>query len=88
MSALGVGQKQLVEIAKALAEMLKLLIMDEPTSSLSSSEIEALLNLMLELKNHGVAILFITHKLDEGQKVGDRVTVLKDGKKFWTYCTS
>ena len=42
--------------------------MDEPTSSLSSSEIEALLNLMLELKNHGVAILFITHKLDEGQK--------------------
>ncbi|NLL65478.1 MAG: sugar ABC transporter ATP-binding protein [Clostridiaceae bacterium] len=80
MSALGVGQKQLVEIAKALARDAKLLIMDEPTSSLSSSEIEALLNLMLELKNHGVAILFITHKLDEGQKVGDRVTVLKDGK--------
>ncbi len=80
MSELGVGQKQLVEIAKALSREAKLLIMDEPTSSLSSAEIESLLKLMMELKKSGVSILFVTHKLAEGQQVGDRVTVLKDGK--------
>lgn len=78
---LGMGQKQLVEIAKALQRKAKLIIMDEPTASLSRREIDGLLNLMLQLKREGISILFITHKLDEAQKVGDVVTVLKDGKK-------
>ena len=80
MSSLGVGQKQLVEIAKALSRDAKLLIMDEPTSSLSYHEIENLLELMKKLKSEGITILFITHKLDEAEKVGDRVTVLRDGE--------
>ncbi len=78
---LGMGQKQMLEIAKALQRKSKLIIMDEPTASLSRKEIDGLLDLMLQLKTEGVSILFITHKLDEAQKVGDVVTVLKDGKK-------
>jgi len=78
---LGMGQKQMVEIAKALQRKAKLIIMDEPTASLSRKEIDKLLELMLQLKSEGISILFITHKLDEAQKVGDVVTVLKDGKK-------
>lgn len=77
---LGMGQKQLVEIAKALQRKAKLIIMDEPTASLSRKEIDVLLKLMLQLKKEGISILFITHKLDEAQKVGDVLTVLKDGK--------
>lgn len=78
---LGMGQKQMVEIAKALQRQAKLIIMDEPTASLSRTEIDRLLDLMLELKAQGISILFITHKLDEAKKVGDAVTVLKDGKR-------
>lgn len=78
---LGMGQKQMVEIAKALQREAKLIIMDEPTASLSRKEIDKLLELMAQLKKEGISILFITHKLDEAQKVGDVVTVLKDGKK-------
>lgn len=78
---LGMGQKQMVEIAKALQRKAKLIIMDEPTASLSRKEIDVLLDLMLQLKKEGISILFITHKLDEAQKVGDVVTVLKDGKR-------
>ena len=78
---LGMGQKQMVEIAKALQRKAQLIIMDEPTASLSRKEIDKLLELMMQLKNEGISILFITHKLDEAQKVGDVVTVLKDGKK-------
>ena len=80
MNKLGVCQKQLVEIARALMDDVELLIMDEPTSSLSYNEINNLLNIMQEMQSKGIAILFITHKLDEGQKVGDRLTVLRDGK--------
>ena len=79
---LGMGQKQLVEIAKALQRNARLIIMDEPTASLSRKEIDRLLELMLDLKQEGISILFITHKLDEAQKVGDVVTVLKDGRKI------
>ncbi len=78
---LGMGQKQLVEIAKSLMRKSKLIIMDEPTSSLSRKEIDSLLMLMKDLKKEGVSILFITHKLDEAQHVGDVVSILKDGKK-------
>lgn len=78
---LGMGQKQMVEIAKALQRKARLIIMDEPTASLSRKEIDVLLDLMLQLQKQGISILFITHKLDEAQKVGNVVTVLKDGKR-------
>jgi ribose transport system ATP-binding protein len=80
METLGIGQRQLCEIARAIDRDAKLIIMDEPTSSLSRSEIDFLLNLMQELNRQGIAILFITHKLDEAKKVGHVVTVLKDGQ--------
>jgi ribose transport system ATP-binding protein len=78
---LGMGQRQLLEIAKAVSQNAKLIIFDEPTSSLSRKEIDHLLEIMLNLKEKGVSMLFITHKLDEAKKIGDVVTVLKDGKK-------
>ena len=81
MEKLGMGQRQLVEIARAIDRNAKLLIMDEPTSSLSRKEIDFLLDLMQELnQKDGVSILFITHKLDEAKKVGHKVTVLKNGQ--------
>ena len=81
IESLGMGKRQLVEIAKAVSKNAKLIIMDEPTSSLSRSEIDHLLDIMKTLVQSGISILFITHKLDEAKKVGDFVTVLKDGKK-------
>lgn len=80
MEKLGMGQRQLVEIGRAIDRNAKLIIMDEPTSSLSRKEIDFLMDLMLELNREGVAILFITHKLDEAKRVGDRVTVLRNGQ--------
>lgn len=80
MEKLGMGQRQLVEIAMAIDRKAKLIIMDEPTSSLGRSEIDFLMELMLELNREGVSILFITHKLDEAKRVGTRVTVLRNGK--------
>lgn len=80
METLGMGHRQLVEIARAVDQNAKLIIMDEPTSALSRSEIDSLLDLMLALNKKGIAILFITHKLDEAKRVGHVVTVLKDGK--------
>jgi ribose transport system ATP-binding protein len=81
MEQLGVGKRQMIEIAKAIDSDSKLIIMDEPTSSLSRREIDELLVIMRRLKESGISILFITHKLEEAKKVGDIVTVLKDGKK-------
>lgn len=76
---LSVSQMQLVEIAKAVSLKAKLLIMDEPTSSLTTGEISILLNIMRSLKKEGVSILFITHKLEEVLEIADRITVLRDG---------
>ena len=76
---LSVSQMQLVEIAKAVSLNAKLLIMDEPTSSLTTGEISTLLKIMKSLKNEGVSILFITHKLEEVLEIADRITVLRDG---------
>lgn len=80
MEELGMGHRQLIEIARVVEHDAKFIIMDEPTSSLSRNEIDRLLNLITELNKIGIAILFITHKLDEAKKVGHLVTVLKDGK--------
>lgn len=76
---LGLGQQQLVEIAKAIALEAKLIIMDEPTSSLTNREIEQLFKVVELLKKQGISIIFITHKLEEIQQIGDRVTILRDG---------
>lgn len=78
---LRIGQQQIVEIAKALAQDVQILIMDEPTSALSATEVEVLFRVIRELKNHGVAIIYISHKLEELMQIGDYVTVLRDGHK-------
>jgi len=76
---LGVGKQQLVEIAKALAKKVKLLILDEPTASLNESDSAALLKLLLEFKQQGIASILISHKLNEFAGVADAITVMRDG---------
>ena len=76
---LGVGNQQLVEIAKALSKNVKLLILDEPTASLNEDDSENLLNLIRELKEHGVSCIMISHKLKEVTAIADTITVLRDG---------
>lgn len=78
---LRIGQQQIVEIAKALAQDVRILIMDEPTSALSAAEVEVLFRIIRELKSHGVAIIYISHKLEELLQIGDYITVLRDGHK-------
>jgi ribose transport system ATP-binding protein len=75
-----IGQQQLVEIAKALSAKARILIMDEPTSSLSSGEAARLFEVIHDLKSKGVSILYISHRLGEVKEVCDRVTVLRDGQ--------
>jgi putative multiple sugar transport system ATP-binding protein len=77
---LGTGKQQLVEIAKALNKRVKLLILDEPTSSLNEKDSNALLVLLKEFQNQGIASILISHKLNEVLKVADRITVLRDGR--------
>lgn len=74
------GQRQLVEIAKALSQNVKILILDEPTSSLTVNETQHLFNIMRRLKEKGVAIICVTHRLAEVFEIADKATVLKDGK--------
>jgi putative multiple sugar transport system ATP-binding protein len=76
---IGTGKQQLVEIAKALNKKVKLLILDEPTSSLNETDSNALLALLKEFKAHGISSILISHKLNEISKVADRITVLRDG---------
>jgi putative multiple sugar transport system ATP-binding protein len=76
---LGTGKQQLVEIAKALAKRVRLLILDEPTASLNESDSDALLALLLRFKAEGIASILISHKLNEIARVADSVTVLRDG---------
>lgn len=76
---LGIGKQQLVEIAKALTVNAKLIIMDEPTASLSGSEVEQLYETVDELRRQGIGIIFISHRFEEIMRMGDRVTVLRDG---------
>ena len=81
---IGVGKQQLVEIAKALAKDAKLLILDEPTSSLNESDSQALLDLMLEFKKQGMTSIIISHKLNEVAYVADKITVIRDGSTIET----
>ena len=81
---IGTGKQQLVEIAKALAKNAKLLILDEPTSSLNETDSRALLDLMLEFKKQGMTMIIITHKLNEVVYVADKITVVRDGSTVET----
>src|SRR5207249_1428948 len=85
---LGVGHKQLVEIVKALAKNSRILILDEPTAALSGPEVQVLLNMLRDLRKLGIAIVYISHKLDEVFAVADRITVLRDGKRVATAPTA
>lgn len=84
ISSLGVGKQQLVEIAKALAKDVKLLILDEPTSSLQENDSQKLLDLLLEFKAQGISSILISHKLNEVKRVADTITVLRDGASVAT----
>jgi erythritol transport system ATP-binding protein len=77
---LRLGQQQIVAIARALAQNVRILIMDEPTSALSRTEVTVLFKVIRELKSRGVSIIYISHKLEELLQVGDYLTVLRDGK--------
>lgn len=78
---LRVGQQQIIEIARAISENKRILIMDEPTSALSNQEVNVLFKLIRELIAHGVTIIYISHKLEELMRIGDYITVLRDGSK-------
>ena len=80
----GVGKQQLVEIAKALAKDVRLLILDEPTAALNDDDSAHLLDLILDLKAEGVTCILISHKLNEIKKVADRVTIIRDGRTIET----
>jgi len=78
---LGVAQQQMVEIAKALSQDARILVMDEPTAALSDRETERLFAMMARLRQRGVAIIYISHRLAEVFSLGDRITVLRDGRR-------
>ncbi|MFZ7156773.1 D-xylose ABC transporter ATP-binding protein [Avibacterium avium] len=81
---LGLGQQQLVEIAKALNKQVRLLVLDEPTASLTEKETEILLNLVLDLKAHNIACIYISHKLNEVKAISDKICIIRDGEHIGT----
>ena len=82
---LSIAQRQLVAICRAIANDARLVIMDEPTASLTRHEVDALLALTLELKRRSVAVVFVSHRLDEVLEIAERVTVLRNGEKLGTF---
>ena len=76
----GIAQRQMIEVAKALSLNAKILIMDEPTSALSETEINRLFAIIKKLKEKGVSVIYISHRMEELFEIGDRITVLRDGK--------
>jgi D-xylose transport system ATP-binding protein len=88
VGSLGIGQQQLVEIAKALSKDAKILVLDEPTAALTESEVETLFTILQKLKQRGVGMVYISHKLDEVFRLSDRITVLRDGRSVGTQATT
>jgi ABC-type sugar transport system ATPase subunit len=78
---LSIAQQQLTEIAKALAQDARIIVMDEPTSALPDDEVELLFGIIRRLKERGIAVVFVSHRLDETRRIADRVTVLRDGQQ-------
>ncbi len=81
---LGIGQQQLVEIAKALSQEARILVLDEPTAALTDAEVETLFRILQTLRRRGVGMIYISHKLDEVFRMSDRITVLRDGRTVGT----
>lgn len=81
---LSVSQQQLVEIAKSVSRKAKILFFDEPTSSLTLAEVQNLFRIMRNLKEQGITMVYISHKLDEIEEIADRITVMRDGRKVMT----
>ena len=88
VGSLGIGQQQLVEIAKALSKDARILVLDEPTAALTESEVETLFGILEKLRARGVGMIYISHKLDEVFKMSDRITVLRDGKTVATHAAA
>ena len=84
LGKLSVSQRQMVEIAKALSADVRLIIMDEPTSSLTDTEVDKLFDIINNLKKRGVSILFVSHKINEVRRIADRVHILRDGEYIAT----
>ena len=84
---LTVGQQQMVEIAKAVSHECKLLVLDEPTAALTQIEVEELFKIMLDLKAKGIGMIYISHRMDEINRISDRVTVMRDGEYVDTVFT-
>ncbi len=87
LGRLTTAHQQIVEIAKALSYESKILIMDEPTASLSKNEIDRLFSLMRTLQARGIGIVYISHRFEELRQVGDRISVLRDGRSIGTICS-
>lgn len=87
VNTLRVGQQQIVEIAKALNSQARVIFMDEPTSAISDSEVEVLFTLINSLRNDGISVVYVSHKLDELLRITDRITILRDGKFVDTVVT-
>src|SRR5947209_8272490 len=85
---LGIGQQQLVEIAKALSQEARILVLDEPTAALTDTEVETLFRILTQLRARGVGMIYISHKLEEVFRMSDRITVLRDGRTVGTEPTS
>jgi D-xylose transport system ATP-binding protein len=85
---LGIGQQQLVEIAKALSQDARILVLDEPTAALTETEVETLVRILNKLRERGVGMVYISHKLEEVFRLSDRVTVLRDGRTVGTEATA
>lgn len=86
--SLGIGQQQLVEIAKALSHDARILVLDEPTAALTDAEVATLFSILNKLRERGVGMIYISHKLDEVFRMSDRISVLRDGKTVGTNTTS
>jgi len=84
VSRLGTAYWQLTEIAKALAQDAQVLIMDEPTASLAKQETQALFELIARIKDRGISIIYISHRMDEIYRIADRITILRDGQRLFT----
>jgi len=82
---ISLADRQMVQIARALLDDYKVVIFDEPTAVLTGAEVDRLLEIVVQLKSHGTAVLYISHRLDEVQRIADKVTVLRDGKMVGTY---
>ncbi|WP_159564914.1 sugar ABC transporter ATP-binding protein [Budvicia diplopodorum] len=85
VESLPIAQRQIVAICRALSQEAKLIIMDEPTASLTMQEVKGLLRVVHDLKKQNICVVFVSHRLDEVMEISDRITVLKDGKLVGTY---